>query len=373
MKGKLWRAAAICAVFVISLAAANLLLPRIPGYSALSPYVRTAVLFGIPWLIAVGAGVRVMRGRYVLLISTACVLVSYPIVSLAGSPQPPTAHLPEDQGTENLNVPEGHVAFRFASGFTYLGSETNEPITNVELWLPWPYIDDYDEVGRPRPKPVGVDNWLRLEPLPILLVGPENGREYVKKVWKLENEPSAENYYQLENAAWAIDLPLPGLPYGKVDFEVHLTLYAGDVVEWRDNEIVSLAGGRSSPPVMTAHLPYWADYLLAQKVVIKLSEMYPGETVIISGTFFVPLENENRVRIDDWVESGWWRAMFEPNQENAPHIHIGRIGTSEISISAFAQLEKHAQNTFILIKKYEKNWTKFSLESAWSLIDEKIT
>ncbi|MEM2878905.1 MAG: hypothetical protein QXG10_05125, partial [Candidatus Hadarchaeales archaeon] len=86
---------------------------------------------------------------------------------------------------------------------------TGGPITDVELELPWPYIDDYDELGRPAAKPIGLDRWLQKGEL-VILVDNDNMDRWLKEVWKLENvEPTSfiENFgveYCLENAIWYV-------------------------------------------------------------------------------------------------------------------------------------------------------------------------
>jgi hypothetical protein len=234
-----------------------------------------------------------------------------------------------------------------------VSSEGNQPITNVELQLPWPYIDDYEN-DRPCPKPVGLDNWLHKKSLTVSMVQDENINRYVREVWNIEN--TEQSGYTLENAAWCVDLSLPGLPYTKVNFEPALKLCYNDRLEWKDNQTIELLGGRTATPAITAHLEDWGNYAVFQKITVRLSNMNPGETVSIEGTFLVAEENASKVRLDDWIASGIDRVYWKSNQENAPYISVHFAPGSPINNSATSLLEKFVNGSFSLVVKYEESW-----------------
>jgi hypothetical protein len=306
-----------------------------------------------------------------------------------------------EPGEENQTPggrPEGYVAFRFKSSFTYVSSPTDERITDVELRLPWPYIDAREN-GRPAPKPVGLDNWLYKAPLSVSLVGLDPPKiRWLWEVWKLEdvseksleeienlaaklgaeNDPSKLenlirelNIFVGENVVWTVELDLPGLPYTEVSFKPSLKLYYGDKLEWQDNQIVELLGNRTAAPTITAYFERWSSDVVFQKVAIKVSDMQPNETMVIEGTFLVAEENASKVRLDDYIESGIWRTL-KPKQENAPSVDVYWSGPTTTT-SVISQLEKLINGKFTLIVKYEEIAEDLSAGSHGGLIDDKIT
>jgi len=315
------RASVLIVIFAVALIVFVKLLSLVPGSSALSPLVTLGLPLVLAWLVAAGTGQNFVPTKQSLALATICLLVAAPLAYYKPWErgwQPGGGQAPE-------NVPEGYVAFRFVSSFTYVSSEGDQPITDVELELPWPYIDDYEN-GRPAAYPVGLDNWLRKTDLSITLPEDNAFRQWLWEVWKLEgvpslgeieNRPELENWYELENAVWAVNLVLPGLPYKQVLFDPSLKLYYGDQLQWQDNQPIALLGGRTTAPIITGYIESRASQQIFPKITVHLSNMRPGETVAIEGTFLVAEENASKVRLDDWIECGLERT-FDPQLENAP-------------------------------------------------------
>jgi hypothetical protein len=273
---------------------------------------------------------------------------------------PPAAPPPE-------NVPENMVAFHFVSAFTYV--EGSAPISNVELELPWPYIDERDEYGRPAVRAIGLDNWLVREDLLITLPWDGPMARVLWDAWRLDlvteksfdeienliieyekaletdnqqkiQELSFELDFHLENAVWSVNVPYPGLPLGDVGF-ASAKIYRGEKV----------VGSAS------AHFEPWAGTAIFQKVKVRAGIMNPGDTVAVEGVFLVHEEDADKVRLDDWIESGIWRT-FKPEQENAPFISDYWDGPS-IKPAAVSRLEKLENGKFSLVVQYEEAWEKF--------------
>lgn len=367
-RGLSWKSIARASVPVIVFAVALIvfvkLLSLVPGSNALSPLVTLGLPLALAWLLVAVGGRNLMSGKQSLALATICLIVAAPLAYY--KPWERGGVWTPDHGTPPENVPEGYIAFRFVSSFTYVSSQTNETITNVKLQLPWPYIDAYEN-GRPCPKPVGLDNWLRKTDLYVGMVETENVNEFVRSVWKIEN--AGLSTYTLENTIWAVNFPLPGLPYIQTGF-ASLKLYYNDQLEWKDNQVTQLLGGRTAAPTITGYLEDWPDYAVFQKITINILDMHPGETISIGGTFLVAEENADKVRLDDWIYSGMNRVYWKPNQENAPHISVGWNPDRTITSRAIAQLEKLIENNYTLVVKYEEEW---NLPSGAGLIDGSIT
>jgi hypothetical protein len=363
--GYIARASLLIVIFAVALVVFVELLSLIPGASALSKLVTLGLPLALAWLVAAGIGQNFMPAKRSLALATVCLLVASPLAYYKPWErgwQPGGGQVPE-------NVPEGYVAFRFVSSFTYVSSEGNQPITNVELQLPWPYIDAYEN-GRPCPRPVGLDNWLRKTNLYVGMVETENINEFVREVWKIEN--AGLGIYTLENAVWAVNFPPPGLPYIQTGF-ASLKLYYGDQLEWKDNQVIGLFGSRTTVPTITAYLEDWRDYTTFQKITVNLSDMRPGETISIEGTFIVAEENEDEVRLDDWIASGIDRVYWKTDQENAPEINA-YWSSGDITAMATSQLEKLVNGNFTLVVKYKKTWVDTAGGIYHSgLIDGEIT
>jgi len=372
------RASVLIIIFSVASIAFEKLLSLLPDSGKLSPLVTLGLPLALAWLIAATLGRNIVPAKHALALATICLLVAAPLAyykpwERAGGWQPGGGELPE-----NFAIPEGYVAFRFVSAFTYVSSEGNQPITNVELELPWPYVDAYEN-GRPCPKPVGLDNWL-IKTSVAGSVYDNSIAQYLKEVWKAEPEVSqvpwqgdniTEYSFYIENAAWAVNLSLAGgLPYENVAFKPELKLYYGDQLEWQDNRLIGLLGNRTVPPTITAHIEYQSRIDVFQKVTVKLSDLRPGETVSIEGIFLVAEENVLKVRLDDWISSGMDRVYYKPDQENAPHISVGWSPDKTITSRALAQLEKLVGNNYALVIRYDEEW---NLPSGAGLIDGSIT
>jgi len=358
---------ALCVIFAVALIVFVKLLSLVPGSNALSPLVTLGLPLVLAWLVTAGIGQNFIPTKQSLALATICLLVAAPLAYYKPWErpgwQPGGGEVPE-------NVPEGYVAFHFTSSFTYVSSEGNQPITNVKLQLPWPYIDAYEN-GRPCPKPVGLDNWLRKTDLYVGMVQAENTNEYVRSVWKLENE--GRDYYLLENAVWAVNFPLPGVPYIQTGF-ASLKLYYNDQLEWKDNQVIQLIGGRTVIPTITGYLEDTMSYFRFQKITINISDMQPGETISIEGTFLVAEENADKVRLDDWIASGIERVYWKPNQENAPEFSVDWSGATA-RIAASSQLEKVVNESFVLAVRYYEETTTGDVPpgSYFWLMDDEIT
>jgi hypothetical protein len=368
-----WRVALVVTLaFAVSLAAFLLLFDRLQGLQGvgtLPPSVTLGLPLILAWFTAAGIAADIVSKKHALALATICLLVAAPIAYLkpwgrGGGWQPGPGQVPE-------NVPTGFTAFRFVSSFTYVSSPTNETITGVELELPWPYIDAYEN-GRPMPKPVGLDPWLERGNLPISMVQTESINEFIRGVYRLENvPPTPDGDYFLENAAWNIKLALcpPGLPYENLRF-ADLRLYYGDQLEWENGRVVELLGGRTAPPTITAYFPRWGNYMTSQKVEVKVSDMRPGETVSIEGVYLVENENAAKVRLDDWISSGIDRAYWKPSQENAPEISMKWSGGNNTQ-NALVQLERFVGGEFRLVVRYTETWPDSG--PGCGLIDGEIT
>ena len=327
-------------IFIVTSIIFFKLVSLVPGASALSQFITLGLPLLLAWLVAAGIGQNFVPTKQSLALATICLLVATPLAYYR--PWERGGWSP-DNGTLPDNIPPGYVAFRFVSSFTYVSSPTNEAITNVELRLPWPYIDDYEN-GRPCPKPVGLDNWLRKADLYMGMVQAENINEFVRSVWNIEN--TGLNYYLLENAVWAVNFPLPGLPYIQTGFAL-LKLYYGDQLEWEDNQVMGLFGGRTAAPTITAYLEDWRDHTTSQKVTVNLLDMRPGETVSIEGIFLVAEENAANVRLDDWISSGIDRVYWKPEQENAPWVSWNFNSNIEIGERFLSVLQKQVGADFV--------------------------
>ena len=334
------RASVLIVIFAVALVVFVKLLSLVPGSSALSPLVTLGLPLVLAWLLAAVGGRNLVSGKQSLAIATICLVVASPLAYY--KPWERGGGWTPDNGTID-NVPEGYVAFRFTSSFTYVSSEGNQPITNVELQLPWPYIDAYEN-ERPCPKPVGLDNWLRKANLPISMVQAENINGFVRSVWKIEN--AGLSTYTLENAIWAVNFPLPGLPYIQTSF-VSLKLYYNDQLEWKDNQVIELLWGRTAAPTINGYLEDWRDYTTSQKITINISDMRPGETISIGGTFLVAEENADKVRLDDWISSGIERVYWKPDQENVPHVSWKFSPDIQIGERFLSILQKQVNNEFV--------------------------
>jgi hypothetical protein len=290
------------------------------------------------------------------------------------------------------NIPEGYVAFRFVSAFTYVSSPGNETITNVELKLPWPYVNDSPRTG----KPVGLpENLLYKAPFFISMGGPEHIENtdirpsvyYLMDLFELDEnllEITRENgrvwykYPFVENLIWGVKIyfdnygmPTRGLPYTEVGFDANLKLYHGDQLEWQDGRTIQLSGGRTAPPTIEAYFEPWEHNTVFAKITVKLSDLRPGETVSIDGVFFVAEENANKVRLDDYIESEMYRT-YRP-AENAPELSA-YWSEGTITIDALSQLEKLVNGNYILVVKYRETWANKVGGIPYSgPIDDEIT
>ncbi|MDI6814306.1 MAG: hypothetical protein QMD10_12330, partial [Desulfitobacteriaceae bacterium] len=352
------KAIVCCTLFATSLIIISAVFALIPGFKTLPAFLMLGLPLLLAWLVAAGLGQNLVSGKKSLALATVCLIVAVPLVCFkpwdrGTGWQPDSEEVPE-------NVPEGYVAFRFVSSFTYVSSPTNETITGVELLLPWPYIDAWEN-GRPCPKPVGLDNWLVKTDVSIPLFHSPM-QDWLRQVWKLENaEPMHDNFYWIENAVWTVNLPLPGLPYTEIDFEPSLKLYFNSQLQWQDGQIIELLGRRTVTPAITAYVEHFAPPGIFQKIRIKLSDMYPGETVSIEGTFLLAEMNASNIRLDDYISAKAYQLIGLGQGENAPCIDISEsvmqnVRNGSAVVSVLAQLEQQVNNNFVLLVRYEETW-----------------
>jgi hypothetical protein len=275
--------------------------------------------------------------------------------------------------------PEGYVVFRFTSSFTYVSSTVDGPITDVELRLPWPYVQDSPRTG----KPVGLENYVSFGKTDLRIYDwfSKESRRYLMDLFELENvEPDEvypysenENVYLYKVNSWHIGMDVwPGVPYTEVGFEPSLKLYYEDQVEWQDNQTIALLGNRTIAPIIAAYFEPQAQTKIFTKITIKLSNMFPGEMVAIEGTFLIVEENAPRVRLDDFIHSEWYKREFNPQQENAPNIDVNWSGPVATT-SVISQLEERINGNFILLVKYEEITEDLAAGLHSGFIDDKIT
>jgi hypothetical protein len=88
------------------------------------------------------------------------------------------------------------------------------------------------------------------------------------------------------------------------------------------------------------------------KLEAKLPDMYPGETLSVEGAFYVPENDADKVRMDDWIDCGAYSALWNYTKENVPIITFGFSGKHG-HFRLTAQLEKDAGDGAVLVRKYD--------------------
>jgi len=253
-------------------------------------------------------------------------------------PSQPSVNLPPPSP-----VPEGYVEFYYQASFTFLGGETSS-ISNVELWLPWPYIDTKET--RPIAKPVGLDNWLHIDNGFISMRRSITiGRlvyDYYKNALNLknnevtaeenENEGILDLNINVENGIWTTNRP--------VDYTVIENL-----------EITY----DSLPTSVYLNVANGTTMLLFQKIVAKLSSMSIGNTFSIKYRFLVSKENSEKIRVDDWLYSYDYVIYMKKPLENAPAVAAMYDGPP-ISCEFTVSLHKNIGGNWEKVAYYKRKW-----------------
>jgi hypothetical protein len=244
-------------------------------------------------------------------------------------------------------VPEGYVEFYYQASFTFLGGAT-DTISNVELWLPWPYIDTKET--RPLAKPVGLDRWLRIENGHFGAVTEPLIYDYMASVLKpkereitiFENNGAQLNYaIDIENGIWTTDRII-------------------DYTEIENSKII-YEGQQDMLQTISAYFERAQDKTMAvfQKITVKIPLMLTNDTVTVKYQFFVPKENASKVRVDDWIESyiiwiGKGTYQLKKTYENAPAIYVEYVGSPiqcEFTVSLWKSTDG---NSFSEVATYQK-------------------
>jgi hypothetical protein len=241
-------------------------------------------------------------------------------------------------------VPEGYVEFYYQASFTFLGGAT-DTISNVELWLPWPYIDTKET--RPIAKPVGLDNWLHMATGHIFKAG---STDYVQptldflvnaltpntneiSIEKVDNKLSFS--IDIENGIWSTNY-YPVVDYSEVEnVKIIYSGISSFTAQFRAMEGITM--------------------LYFQKIFVCLPSMNHGEKVFVEYHFFVSEENSKRVRIDDWLESYDYAIEMNRPYENAPAVAAMYNG-STISCEFTVSLHKNIDGNWEKVAYYKRKW-----------------
>ncbi|MEM3594691.1 MAG: hypothetical protein QXS27_08160 [Candidatus Jordarchaeaceae archaeon] len=348
----------IGAVFVASALVLNFVLSllfKLPGLGAVPGWALPTASAILSLVMAYTAGLKLTTKKrsfataftYLLIFVAASYFLA-PQISPVPAPQPIPLPPPS-------KPPEGYVEFYYQASFTFLGGDTST-IQNVELWLPWPYIDTKET--RPFAKPVGLDNWLRVENGFISMFcekGPLFYTYYVNALNLKENEiflTKFENTWSLninvENGIWTTnrDIEYTELEELKIDYESQ-----------GPNTVNSAFFARASGIAMD----------IFQKVIVRISMMSAGDKVLVNYRFFVQKEEASKIRLDDWLYSYWYAVVVlneNPPKTSGPYIGI-RYSGSTIQCTANALLFKNTNGTkWEKVASYLREWSSFRSGSS---------
>jgi len=340
-RGVSWKPIARASVLIIIFSVASIafakLLSLLPDSGKLSPLVTLGLPLALAWLVAAGIGTNMVSKRYAFAIATICLLVAAPLAHFK-----PWERAGESEGwtpgqtTPPENVPENMVAFHFLASFTYDGSEGDPALSGFAVDLPMPHVAGYAPVGIPEDKwdfviPV-LNGWTRDRP----------------SIWDT-------GFEELEsNSASAI-------------LWVRYAIYRGNELRWErrlENGLVSVTSAGPSRTVNFSVEDRWKEENIMPKASIEMGEgvegvytprdsLYPGETLLLEGVFFVHEDNAARVRIGDLGPiSG--SQYYTPEKENTPVVSVDWGGPILIKADYIVQLEKLVDETWGIVEKFRK-------------------
>jgi len=340
---------ALCAVFFVAVFGLGWVfsfLSKLPGLGTIPGWVLPLASALLAWGITAVVGQKLTTTKRSLFVATAC-LAAFMVVSAI--PSPPHVDLPPPSP-----VPEGYVEFYYQASFTFLGGAT-DTISNVELWLPWPYIDTKET--RPIAKPVGLDNWLHKAKGHVFKAGPavyvQPTLDFLVNVLKPHNnEISIDKVdnklsfsIDIENGIWSTDY------YPVVDY----------------SEVENVKIIYNGTPSFSAHFGVMEGItmLYFQKILVYLPSMNQGESISVEYHFFVSEENSKRIRIDDWLESYDYAIEMKHSYENAPAVAAMYDGPP-ISCEFTASLHKNIGGNWEKVAYYKRKWD--SWRSGFGLV-----
>ena len=217
-----------------------------------------------------------------------------------------------------LEVPEGHVGFRFYSSFTYVSSADNSTLTDVLLKLPMPHV------GWPYPENENFDPGIMWPEIGDWHIPEEDRRDFGVPVYWLHNYRLAL-YYEQENIRRtqvrddsALDIKV------KPDFTLDyiITQIPGGV-----KEIKGFLGGRTSAPRMGCLMEATGTGGVYPKARVYVSDLRPSEGVALEGYFSVPENLADDVTLSDL-----------PEVHDEVYVYISRENLSE-NIARMSQSE----------------------------------
>lgn len=319
------------------------LLSGLPGLGALPGWVIPTVAALLALSVTAVAGQKFTSTKRSLAVATACLVV---FLAVSAVPRPPQVNLPAPEVP-----PKGYVEFYYQASFTYMGSSAGS-ISDVKLWLPWPYIDTHET--RPFAKPVGLDNWLHEEngsaggscpvKLAQLVYGYlVNSLSLVKGEATIgENDNESGYSITVENGIWS----------------------ANRIIDYTEVENLKIVHeGRLTTPAISAYFERAQDKTMAifQKITVEVPVMSSGDTVSAEYMFFVPEENAAKVRVDDWIDSYiiWiLSGAYEQGKiyENAPYVSANFTGPPiqcRFSVSLWKDVDGSG---FERVSNYQREW-----------------
>ncbi|MBC7218605.1 MAG: hypothetical protein H5T49_00505 [Hadesarchaea archaeon] len=318
------------------------LFSRLPGFGTIPEWVLSLATALLACGIATVIGQRFTTTKRSLIIATVC-LAAFMVFSFV--PKPPHVVLPPPSA-----VPEGYVEFYYQASFTFLGGETST-ISNVELWLPWPYIDTKET--RPLAKPVGLDNWLHVRDGHYSASGPHDLYSYLVNVLK----PSKEEINILENDGIHLHFGM----------NIENGVWSADrIINHAEVENLKIVYEGQQAPSITAYFERAQDKTIAmfQKIIVEVPVMFSSDTVVVKYQFLVPEENASKVRVDDWIYSytDWiLSGAYEKGKtcENSPVVFADYAGGS-IRCKFTVSLWKNTDgSSFFEVATYQKEWNSW--------------
>lgn len=258
----------------------------------------------------------------------------------------------------------GYVAFRFVTSLTLVDVTTsltfadpNGPITDLKVDLPWPYLDRRDRLGRPSETPVLLEDWLRRGTGSVYLSRLDAIDNFIARLWKIETENMVPGIYEIKDMEWYIPntLPFDTVRQHEILFGVgashapSLKFSHENGVEWEDGQVVELLGCRTAPPSINAYFDKMSGPSAFYPIMltVEISEVYRKEAIVVESTFYVPEDDENRVRMDAWI--ALWGGPWSSSPLVRPHFSGNYSGNFRL----VAQLEKDTEKGPVLVRKYD--------------------
>jgi len=248
--------------------------------------------------------------------------------------------------------PEGYVAFRFVSAFSYWGEGGSPPLNGVDWDLPWPHVG-YCSVGIPDDHfvPGYWVDWITGEEIPW---------EIRPSVWWTKPHEIGAN--QFSEVVW---LRVEIVKDGNTEFENTFKNGSWSSSGSRYLNFIGISEIGNEENIMPkAQILMWERESLNPRDSLRL-----GETVLIRGVFYVNKENAESVRIGDLATEGaiWnpienrWVKTLKPEEERAPMVLFGALGTGYAkNISVLVQLDMFENGAWVTVEKFYEEFENLS-------------